>query len=79
MLCRYVVGKIPNRTDDVLPHAHADVRLHAPGPSPSPLIERLQLSETHKSMLRIRLRRPRSALITYLPVTTSTRIPLLSP
>jgi hypothetical protein len=79
MLCRYVVGKIPNRTDDVLPHALGDVRLHAPGPSRSRLIDRQQLSKTHQWTPRIRLRRRRSALVTYLPVTTSTRIPVLSP
>ena len=79
MLCRYVVGKIPNRTDDVLTHADGDVRLHAADPSRSRLNIRQQLSKTHEWTPRIRLRRCLSALVTVLPVTTSTRISLLSP
>ena len=76
MLCRYVLGKIPNRTDDVLLHANCDVRLHAAGPSRSRLIDWQRLSKTHEWTPRIRFRRRRPALVTYLPVTTSTRIPL---
>jgi hypothetical protein len=79
MLCRYVVGKIPDRTDDVLLHADGDMRLHGAGPSRSRLNIRQQLSKTHHRTSRIRLRRCLSALFTYLPVTSSNRIPLLSP
>ena len=38
MLRRYVLGKIPNRTDDVLPHADGEVCLPAAGPSRSGLM-----------------------------------------
>src|SRR4029077_17749323 len=61
MLCRYFVGKIPKRTDDVLPHADPDVCLPVAGPSPSRLIDRQQLSKTHNCTPRIRLRLRRSA------------------
>src|SRR5262249_38597234 len=79
MLCRYVVGKIPNRTDDVLPRAVGDVRLHAPGPSRSRLIDRQQLSKTHEWTPPPRLPQPLTYFVPYFPLPTSTRIPIFSP
>jgi hypothetical protein len=79
MLCRYVVGEIPNRTDDVRLHADGEVRLHAAGPLRSCLNTQQKLSHTHDSSSRIRLRLRFAPISVPLPATRSTRKLLLSP
>jgi hypothetical protein len=79
MLSRYVVGEITSRTDDVLLHANADVCLHAVDPSRLRMNICINKLSTSRWGTSIHLRPSLSVLGAHLPVTTSPRIPVLSP
>src|SRR6516164_8779671 len=79
MLCRYVVGKTPNRIVDVPLHAVVDVCLHPSRPSRSRLAFHPQSLKTHDSPSWPRLRRRLWPTAESLSVPISTGISLLSP
>src|SRR5205809_293497 len=80
MFSRYLVADIPKRhCHDVFLHADADVSLHPINPSlSSPLFQQRQ-AKTDAPSPHIPFRSTLYALVGSLPVTTSTRISVLSP
>ena len=80
MLCRYVVAEIPlTHLPDVLAHALAHVCLDLKNASKSSLEPHRQLSKTAAREPTLLVATPPPALVKSRPVTTSTRIPVLSP
>src|SRR5262245_52415586 len=80
MFLRYLVAPILNRSlSDVLPHIRADVCLHPRLTISHPIVFGASSPKHPTVRLHLTLRRPTLALGAPRPVTTSTRIPILSP
>ena len=80
ILLRYIVATLPNSSStDVPVHAGADVFLSPIGPSSTSLNMQQQFAEDLDEASWLALRFRSSSIETLRPVTTSTRIPVLSP